>query len=191
MPGRVGNDGEGSDLERQVLLPVWSVRPEGWIGHARALEQAGAAAIELNVYSIPVDLTVSGAEVERQYLEIVRQVRSSVRIPVSVNAGSAKTGSTPSTRFADSRTRPTWSTSIPCSARSTWRPSPNTSPASSSSKRYLGGEGVRRRPGILSSSNQSTSRPPRRSCRRRDSGGGYRRCCTGSARGTGPSRTHA
>ena len=71
-------------LEIPVIASLNGTTAEGWVGHARALEQAGAAAIELNVYSIPVDLAVSGAEVERQYLEIVRQVRSSVRIPVSV-----------------------------------------------------------------------------------------------------------
>ena len=71
-------------LEIPVIASLNGTTAEGWVGHARALEQAGAAAIELNVYSIPVDLAVSGAEVERQYLEIVRQVRSSVRVPVSV-----------------------------------------------------------------------------------------------------------
>ena len=71
-------------LEIPVIASLNGTTAEGWVGHARALEQAGAAAIELNVYSIPVDLAVSGAEVERQYLEIVRQVRSSVSIPVSV-----------------------------------------------------------------------------------------------------------
>jgi dihydroorotate dehydrogenase (fumarate) len=57
---------------------------EGWIDHARNLEQADAAALELNVYSIPVDPAVSGADLERRYVEVVRQVRASVRIPVSI-----------------------------------------------------------------------------------------------------------
>jgi dihydroorotate dehydrogenase (fumarate) len=57
---------------------------EGWTGHARALEQAGASAIELNVYSVPVDPEVSGAEVERRTLEVVRQVAATVQIPVSI-----------------------------------------------------------------------------------------------------------
>lgn len=67
-----------------VIASLNGTTDEGWTGHARDLEQAGAAAIELNVYSIPVDLAVSGAEIERRYAEIVRHVRSSVRIPVSV-----------------------------------------------------------------------------------------------------------
>ena len=71
-------------LEIPVIASLNGTTSEGWIGHARRLEQAGAAAIELNIYSIPVDLAVSGAEVERQYVDIVREVRSSVRIPVAV-----------------------------------------------------------------------------------------------------------
>jgi dihydroorotate dehydrogenase (fumarate) len=71
-------------LEIPVIASLNGTTSEGWIGHARRLEQAGAAAIELNIYSIPVDLAVSGAEVERRYVEIVREVSSSVRIPVAV-----------------------------------------------------------------------------------------------------------
>ena len=71
-------------LDIPVIASLNGTTSEGWTGHARALEEAGAAAIELNVYSIPVDVTVSGAALEQRYVEIVRQVRSSVRIPVCV-----------------------------------------------------------------------------------------------------------
>jgi dihydroorotate dehydrogenase (fumarate) len=71
-------------LDIPVIASLNGTTAEGWTGHARALEQAGAAAIELNVYSVPVDFTVSGAEIERRTLEIVRQVAANVRIPVSV-----------------------------------------------------------------------------------------------------------
>ena len=71
-------------LEIPVIASLNGTTSAGWIEHARSLEQAGAAAIELNVYSIPVDPTVSGAEVERRTLEIVRQVAATVRIPVSI-----------------------------------------------------------------------------------------------------------
>jgi dihydroorotate dehydrogenase (fumarate) len=67
-----------------VIASLNGTTAEGWIGHARALEQAGAAAIELNIYSVPIDLAVSGAEVERRTLEIVRQVAATVQIPVSI-----------------------------------------------------------------------------------------------------------
>ena len=71
-------------LDIPVIASLNGTTAEGWIGHARALEQAGAAAIELNVYSIPVDPAVSGAEVERRTLEIVRQVAATVPIPVAI-----------------------------------------------------------------------------------------------------------
>jgi dihydroorotate dehydrogenase (fumarate) len=67
-----------------VIASLNGTTSEGWIDYARHLEQAGAAAIELNVYSIPDDPAVSGAEVERRCIAIVRQVKSSVRIPVAV-----------------------------------------------------------------------------------------------------------
>lgn len=56
----------------------------GWTKFAAQMEQAGADAIELNIYSIPTDLDRSGAEVEADTLEIVRAVKASVAIPVSV-----------------------------------------------------------------------------------------------------------
>lgn len=71
-------------LDIPVIASLNGTTSEGWIGHARALEQAGAAAIELNVYSVPVDPAVSGAEVERRTVEVVRQVTASVQIPVAI-----------------------------------------------------------------------------------------------------------
>ena len=71
-------------LDIPVIASLNGTTSEGWIEHARSLEQAGAAAIELNIYSIPLDLAVSGAELERRYVEIVREVRSTVRIPIAV-----------------------------------------------------------------------------------------------------------
>ena len=71
-------------LDIPVIASLNGTTAEGWIGHARGLEQAGAAAIELNVYSVPVEPAISGAEVERRTLEVVRQVAASVRIPVAI-----------------------------------------------------------------------------------------------------------
>jgi dihydroorotate dehydrogenase (fumarate) len=56
----------------------------GWTEYARLLEEAGADAIELNIYAIPASADVSGAEVEQRYLDIVRAVKSHVTIPVAV-----------------------------------------------------------------------------------------------------------
>src|SRR6266567_6371674 len=56
----------------------------GWTDFARQMEQAGADAIELNIYNIPPDLNQSGAEIEQTYLEILKAVRSAVALPVAV-----------------------------------------------------------------------------------------------------------
>src|SRR5580765_4467774 len=58
-------------LDIPVIASLNGTTSAGWIEHAARLEQAGASAIELNIYSIPVDLAVSGAEVELQYVDIV------------------------------------------------------------------------------------------------------------------------
>ncbi|MFO1487653.1 MAG: dihydroorotate dehydrogenase-like protein [Verrucomicrobiota bacterium] len=56
----------------------------GWTQYARLIQQAGADAIELNIYYIPTDPNLSGAEVEQTYLDILKAVKSEVTIPVSV-----------------------------------------------------------------------------------------------------------
>jgi dihydroorotate dehydrogenase (fumarate) len=55
-----------------------------WTEYARDIEQAGADALEVNVYAVEADATRSSADVESRYLEAVRAVRASVRIPVAV-----------------------------------------------------------------------------------------------------------
>ena len=57
---------------------------EGWIAYARQIEEAGARALELNVYFIPTDLSMNGQAVEQRYLDILRAVRDAVMIPVAV-----------------------------------------------------------------------------------------------------------
>jgi dihydroorotate dehydrogenase (fumarate) len=56
----------------------------GWTSYARLMEQAGADALELNIYHAVSDPTLSSAEVERQIIDIVREVKRTVRIPVAV-----------------------------------------------------------------------------------------------------------
>ena len=56
----------------------------GWANYARQIEQAGADAIECNIYFIPTDAQISGAEIEKTYIDILREVKASVRIPVAV-----------------------------------------------------------------------------------------------------------
>lgn len=59
----------------------------GWIRYARLIEEAGADALELNIYHLPTDPSIDGATVEQQYVELVRHVKASVRIPVAVKLG--------------------------------------------------------------------------------------------------------
>jgi len=56
----------------------------GWTGYASALEQAGAAAIELNIYHLPGDPLVPGRDIEQRHVEILTTVKAVVRIPVAV-----------------------------------------------------------------------------------------------------------
>jgi dihydroorotate dehydrogenase (fumarate) len=56
----------------------------GWVDYATRVEEAGADALELNVYTIPTSPDVTGAEVESRYVDVVAAVRSSVRIPVAI-----------------------------------------------------------------------------------------------------------
>jgi dihydroorotate dehydrogenase (fumarate) len=59
----------------------------GWIDFARELERAGADALELNIYFLPTNPDVSGSEIEQVYIDIVRQVKQQVGIPVAVKLG--------------------------------------------------------------------------------------------------------
>jgi dihydroorotate dehydrogenase (fumarate) len=56
----------------------------GWTDFAKQIQQAGADALELNIYYIPTDPNVSGAEVEKNYLEILKAVKSELAIPIAV-----------------------------------------------------------------------------------------------------------
>ena len=56
----------------------------GWLSYARQIEQAGADALELNVYYLAIDPTVSGAEVEENLVRMVGIVSASMQIPIAV-----------------------------------------------------------------------------------------------------------
>jgi len=58
--------------------------PGGWLEYAGLIEEAGADALELNLYEVAGDLEQTGAEVERRALEVVQAVKGAVRIPVAV-----------------------------------------------------------------------------------------------------------
>lgn len=67
-----------------VIASLNGATDEGWISYAGSIEAAGAQGLELNVYFIPTDLSLTGAQVEQRYLDILRRVRSTVSIPVAV-----------------------------------------------------------------------------------------------------------
>jgi dihydroorotate dehydrogenase (fumarate) len=67
-----------------IIGSLNGITNEGWIDYAKKIEQAGAKGLELNVYWIPADPKMTGAEVEQRYIDIVRAVKSAVKIPVAV-----------------------------------------------------------------------------------------------------------
>lgn len=67
-----------------VIASLNGTTRSGWIDYARQMESAGAQALELNVYFLPTDLSLSGAAVETRYLEILQAVRQAVSVPVAM-----------------------------------------------------------------------------------------------------------
>lgn len=78
-------------LKRSVGIPIIAslngVSEGGWLSYAQKMEEAGADAIELNIYYLASDPALSGREVERMYLDDIKRVKKSVRIPVAVKVG--------------------------------------------------------------------------------------------------------
>ena len=70
-----------------IIASLNGSTPEGWTNFAKDLEEAGAAAIELNLYRVPTNPEESGAKVEQRWVDTVRAVCSVVRIPIAVKLG--------------------------------------------------------------------------------------------------------
>lgn len=70
-----------------VIGSLNGVSQGGWVAFAQQIEQAGADALELNIYFIPTDPMMTGAEVEQMYVEVVAAVKQQIRIPVAVKLG--------------------------------------------------------------------------------------------------------
>lgn len=73
-----------SSVDVPVIASLNGVTPEGWTDYARAMQDAGAAAIELNIYYLPGDPEISGREVEQRHLDVLTRVKSTVDVPVAV-----------------------------------------------------------------------------------------------------------
>jgi dihydroorotate dehydrogenase (fumarate) len=67
-----------------VIASLNGSTPGGWTDYARLIEQAGADALELNVYYLPTDPECSAADIERQYVDLVRAVKGGLNVPVAV-----------------------------------------------------------------------------------------------------------
>jgi dihydroorotate dehydrogenase (fumarate) len=67
-----------------VIASLNGSTPGGWVEYAQKIEQAGADAIELNIYWIPTDPSLSSVRIEDTYVEILRSVKAQVAIPVAV-----------------------------------------------------------------------------------------------------------
>ena len=79
------------ETKRSISAPVIASlngsSPGGWANFAQKLQDAGADAIELNIYFIPADPNLTAEDVEARYLELVATVKKAVSIPVSVKIG--------------------------------------------------------------------------------------------------------
>ena len=73
-----------SSLDIPVIASLNGISPGGWTHHARELEEAGAAAIELNLYDLATDPSDTAITLEQRQLDVVRSVVEQVTIPVSV-----------------------------------------------------------------------------------------------------------
>ncbi len=71
-------------LDIPVIASLNGVSPGGWMKFAQKMEQAGADALELNIYYIPTDPQITGEEVEDMYVEDLQAVKSCVSIPVAM-----------------------------------------------------------------------------------------------------------
>jgi dihydroorotate dehydrogenase (fumarate) len=60
---------------------------DGWITYARRITEAGADALELNIYKVPTNMKVTGSTIEKVYIDIVRTVRKLTSIPLAVKLG--------------------------------------------------------------------------------------------------------
>jgi dihydroorotate dehydrogenase (fumarate) len=71
-------------LQIPVIASVNCAAAGSWTEYAKEIESAGADALEVNLYAIEADAAVTGAEVERRYLDIVSAIRETVRVPIAV-----------------------------------------------------------------------------------------------------------
>jgi dihydroorotate dehydrogenase (fumarate) len=74
-------------IDIPVIASLNGVTPGGWTEYAGALQDSGAAAIELNIYYLPGDPQLPGREVEQRYIDVLQRVKDAVTVPVAVKLG--------------------------------------------------------------------------------------------------------
>jgi len=75
-------------IKQAVSIPIIAslngVSSGGWVEYAHKIEQAGADALELNIYYLSTDINLSGAELEQSYIDLVRDIRARVSLPLAI-----------------------------------------------------------------------------------------------------------
>jgi len=74
-------------VEIPVIGSLNGITPSGWVDYSRAIEDAGASAIELNIYYLPGDPRIAGRDVEQRHLDVLARVKDAVHVPVAVKLG--------------------------------------------------------------------------------------------------------
>ena len=77
-----------ANLKKATDIPIIGslngVSSGGWVKYAKNIEQAGADALELNVYYIPTNLNLTGTEIENMYIDTLTAVKEQINIPVAI-----------------------------------------------------------------------------------------------------------
>ena len=75
-------------LKKTVSIPIIGslngISTGGWVEYARLIEQAGADALELNIYNLPIHPDITSDEMEQEYVQLVRDVRNTINIPLAI-----------------------------------------------------------------------------------------------------------
>jgi dihydroorotate dehydrogenase (fumarate) len=71
-------------IDIPLIASINGITPGGWVDYAHAMQEAGASAIELNIYYIPGDSRIAGRDVEQRHLDVLALVKQTVSVPVAV-----------------------------------------------------------------------------------------------------------
>ncbi len=72
------------NLTIPVIASLNGMSPGGWTKYAKTIEDAGADALELNVYRVATDINMTGSEIEQGYIQLVEDIKSTISIPLAV-----------------------------------------------------------------------------------------------------------